>query len=223
MTRLKSARFSLPVGSRDTPRTFRAKMTRVNERLTKQSLTNPAVANALIYMGVEMRFHSFDTQGHNETQHYHFGNDCSFPIGYYFIWLGLAAFSLYVVKVVSRHLLRYILISGIHSNDFGLLYAIEIISYTLVLCEILCVISMTVLLFPMLPRVQIEDESQPEYCTRKAINYSTVFFVVLWTLLLIGLVGFVYLEWNRYRFEKIDSDSEEYENDLLINDSEWYD
>ena len=88
-------------------------------------------------------------------------------------------------------------IQSVHKS-FGALEVLKGVSLSVMKGEVICIISMTALLFPRLPRLQFEDRDGPNYCYRQAISYSGYYFIVMWCFIILGAGWLVYLRWNRY-------------------------
>ena len=211
---LQIPEFDLPNAKRDTPRTFVAKKQRVLGRLTPLSLVHPATANTLIIMGAKAKFmsrksdapdhhenhahddgsHQAANQGRDGHEHHSPPMTCSFPLNYYLMFAGTAALSLYVLGVISQHLVRWIISTGLRKGDSYLLKALEVFAKVIALLEIFCIFVMTFVLFPKLFDIQWDDPSKENYCDYELIMFSAIFFTTMWFVVVFGAMGFVYLQ-----------------------------
>ncbi len=176
---LLKAKFKLP-SQRDTPRTFVAKRARAEAKITPLSLIHPATANALLIMGAK--------RGTGNV------SDCFFGLHQFLIWSGASALSLYVLSVISKYILWWILNSVPSRADRVLLLIIEIISLLLALVEVVALSICSAFLYPEISRgINFEDPSDPRYCEYGMVMFSVIFFTMMWVLILLALVAFVFI------------------------------
>ena len=186
------AKYDIPNETEDDPGTFQAKKQRVIGRLTPLSLAHPATANTLIALGSKARYEPKKYGGRSGTE-----VTCSFPLPVYLIWAGTAALSLFVLGVINKYMVWWIVKTGKRKGDGFLLKTLETISIVTALLEVGCVIVMTFLLFPKWLYYQSKNPNEDYYCDYDLLLFSTIFFLTMWFVVLFGAMGFIYLQYVR--------------------------
>ncbi len=172
-------RFRLP-NSRETPRTFVAKRQRAEAKITPLSLIHPATANALLIMGTREQ-------------------KCFFNLKHFLIWSGTSALCIYVLSVVSKYVLWWILNLGATTTDRIVLLIIEFLSLILAAIEVLALSICSFFLYPELVKgIDTNDESHPRYCDYGTVWFSTIFFTMMWVIIFLGTVAFLFTSGLRW-------------------------
>ncbi len=202
---LLKANFKLP-SQRDTPRTFVAKRKRAEAKITPLSLIHPATANSLLIMGAK--------RGSGKK------DGCFFGLHHFLIWSGASALSLYVLSVIAKYILWWILNSVPSKADRILLTIVEVISLILAVIEVVALSICSVFVYPEVVRgINFDDPDHPRYCEYGMVMFSLFFFSLMWVLILLAFIAFLFINvvrclgYVRARDDDADADADDDDDD----------